>query len=301
MTSNDKNTIENSRSIAVVALGGGHGLARTLRAARLYADEITAVVSLGDDGGSSGELRAQYAVAPPGDIRRCLSALADLDSLLGRNLEHRVTSGSLEGHPVGNLLLAGLTMATDDFEASVAEVAELVGAVGKIFPATKVPVTLVAETDNGTVRSQVAIDDSSGICNLRYEPADPPVPSDVLQAIVEADQVVLGPGSFYTSVLASASVPAVRRALNETEAQRVLVANTSALPGESPPVVVATHLDALADHGLKIDVVLADERLDTSGVDSARILQSRLVESDGFSHDPQRLAEALTDAYLSAN
>ncbi len=300
MTSSARNKSTDIQSIAVVALGGGHGLARTLEATRLYASEITAVVSLGDDGGSSGTLREEYAVAPPGDIRRCLSALADHDSFLGQHLEHRVSDGSLDGHPVGNLLLAGLTLAADDFEAAVAEVADLVGAVGKIFPATKIPVTLVAESDQGTVSSQVAIDEAEGIHELRYLPPDPPVPSGVLNAISEADQVVLGPGSFFTSVLASASLPSVRRALGATEAQRVLVANISGSPDELLPVDISSHIDAMAEHGLKIDVVLADSAQDVSQITDTHVVQADLADRNGLSHDRDRLAQALRQVYLSA-
>jgi len=300
VTSTDNNEDLDVLDIAVVALGGGHGLANTLRAARLYAKGITAVVSLGDDGGSSGILREEYAIAPPGDIRRCLSALADRESFLGQHLEHRVVNGVLEGHPVGNLLLAGLTLASDDFEGAVAEVAGLVGAVGTIYPATTVPVTLVAETDQGTVSGQVAVDGAKSIYQLSYVPVDPPVPTGVLRAIAEADQVVLGPGSFFTSVLASASLPAVRQALAMTEAQRVLVANISGSPERVSPLDLSTHMDALAEHGLKIDVVLADSSLDIGKVGDVSVVQAELANSNGTSHDPKRLATVLAEVHLAS-
>ena len=279
---------------AVVALGGGHGLASTLQAARLYADEITAIVSLGDDGGSSGQLRSDYAVPPPGDVRRCLSALASDDSMLGAALEYRHREGVLEGHPLGNLLLTSLAIASGDFEESIAEVSQLIGSVGTIYPATTVPVTLIADADQGTISSQVKIESSTGIRNLRYQPSDPPVPDGALAAIDEADQVIVGPGSFFTSVLAAASIPKIRRALRRTEAQKVFVANISGPTGPNTTPAIAAHIGALADYDLKIDVVIVEESTDTSHLTSVELARFSLASEDCWSHDPQRLAHALS-------
>ncbi|MBW3615554.1 MAG: uridine diphosphate-N-acetylglucosamine-binding protein YvcK, partial [Actinobacteria bacterium] len=200
----------------VVALGGGHGTAVTLQAVRRYAGDIAAIVSVADDGGSSGRLRAVVGVPAPGYGRRCLSALAADDTLLARSLEHRFEGGPLHGHALGNLLLAGLTLASGDFVAAVEEVGRLVGAQGALVPATAHPVTLVADSDAGTLDGQVTIERATGICDLRFHPADPPAPSAAIDAIECSTQVVLGPGSLFTSVLATAVLPDLRDALART-------------------------------------------------------------------------------------
>lgn len=277
----------------VVALGGGHGLAATLRAARRYAGRLTGVVSVGDDGGSSGRLRAELGLPAPGDIRRCLSALAGDESLLARSLEHRFDAGPLEGHALGNLLLAGLTKASGDFSAAVAEVARLVGATGELFPATTTPVTLVADSDAGPLVGQVTIERASGIRDLRFDPPDPSAPPGAVEAITAADQVVIGPGSLFTSVLATTVVPAIREAVEGTTAQRVYVANVAMTVGEAFGFGLAEHLDAIAQHGVTVDVVLAPEgTTDVDGI-AVPVVTAPLAAADGWGHDPDRLGQAL--------
>jgi uncharacterized cofD-like protein len=277
----------------VVALGGGHGLAATLRAARCYAGTLTGVVSVGDDGGSSGRLRAELGVPAPGDVRRCLSAVAGADSLLARSLEHRFDGGPLHGHAVGNLLLAGLTVASGDFLAAVREVARLIDARGEILPATTRPVTLIADSDAGTLVGQVTIEHATGIRDLRFHPADPVPPPGVVEAIERADQVVLGPGSLYTSVLASAVVPLIRDALARTRARRVYVANVAVDKGLARGFGLAEHVEAIAKHGVGIDVVLAPEATPATGAVAVPVVTARLAAGDGWSHDPDLLAGAL--------
>jgi uncharacterized cofD-like protein len=277
-----------------VALGGGHGLAATLRAARTYAGSLTGVVSLGDNGGSSGRLRNEFGVAPPGDVRRCLSALATSDSLLARSLEHRFEGGTLHGHPIGNLLLIGLSMAAgDDLQRAIDEVGRLVGADGRIFPATEVPVTLIADSDQGTLAGQVTIERASGIRNLRFDPADPPVSEAAVSAVRAADQIVIGPGSLFTSVLATAVVPGIRGALQETQATRVFLANVANDKGEARGFGLAEHVEALLAHGVAIDVVVAA----AADVDGAEIpvpvVEADVAGLDGWSHDPDKLGPVL--------
>jgi uncharacterized cofD-like protein len=232
----------------VVAVGGGHGLSASLRAIRRYAGSVVAVVSVADDGGSSGRLRRDMPELPaPGDIRRCLSSLASAESPLGRALEHRFDTGELDGHAFGNLLLAALAEQLGSFGDAVDEVARHIGAVGRVLPATIGPVALEGLRDAGRsyadavegVLGQVAVQNTAGIHRLRLHPPDPESSPDVEKAILEADQVVLGPGSLFTSVLAAAIVPAVRSALQATSAQRVYVANlTPQVPetkGFTPP------------------------------------------------------------------
>ena len=281
----------------VVAIGGGHGLASTLRAARSYAGSITAIVSVADDGGSSGRLRAALPGMPaPGDLRRCLSALAADGSLLGAALEHRFDQGDLEGHALGNLLIAGLADQTQDFVAALDEVARLVGAVGRVLPAATEPVTLRAERVGvDPAVGQVAVQQAGGIERLRLEPPDPAVPGDAVAAIAQADQVVIGPGSLYTSVLAAAITPALRDAIAATEAQRVYVANLRPQVPETAGYDLAAHVAAIRDHGIVVDHVLAHGTDGTSNVSGVPTTVTRLVCDDGAVHDPKCLAAALLD------
>ncbi len=298
MTSTDRPDPQHSNATgrpgpSVVALGGGHGLAATLRAARSYAGELTGIVSIGDDGGSSGRLRSEIGVAPPGDVRRCLSALATVDSLLARSLEHRFVEGTLQGHPVGNLLLSGLAMVAGDLQSAIDEVGRLVGAAGRLFPATMVPVTLIADSDQGTLAGQVTIERATGIRNLRFDPADPPVSAAAVQAVRAADQVLIGPGSLFTSVLATAVVPAIGEALHQTSAQRVFIANVANDKAEARGFGLVEHLDALADHGVKIDAVIAPPGSLTGGGLAGRVKEVDVADSDGWSHAPAKLGPAL--------
>lgn len=280
---------------AVVALGGGHGLAASLRAARTYAGSLAGIVSVGDDGGSSGRLRNELRVAPPGDVRRCLSALATDDSLLARSLEHRFDEGTLRGHPIGNLLLTGLAMAADDLQEAIDEVGRLVGAAGRIFPASRVPVTLIADSDGGTLAGQVTIERATGIRNLRFDPAEPPASPEAIEAVRTADQILIGPGSLFTSVLATAVVPGIRAALNETSAQRVFVANVANEKGDARGFGLAEHLDALADHHVPIDVVVTGPATTTDRPLAVTVVRAEVAADDGWSHDPARLGAVLAD------
>jgi uncharacterized cofD-like protein len=283
---------------AVVALGGGHGLAASLRAARTYAGSLTGIVSVGDDGGSSGRLRAEFNVAPPGDVRRCISALATDEALISQALEYRFTRGVLHGHPIGNLLLAGLTMMSGDFQAAIDELCRLVGAAGSIFPATTVPVILLADSDQGTLVGQVTIERATGIRNLRFDPVDPPVAKCASEAVRLADQVVVGPGSLYTSVLAAAVVPGIRQALQQSSGQRVFVANVANEKGMARGFGLAEHVVALADHGVEIDVVLVDSGTPPTEVNGPRLVRADLADADGWGHDPAKLGKALHEVFL---
>ncbi len=283
---------------SVVAIGGGHGLASSLRAARAYASDIVGIVSVGDDGGSSGRLRRELGLPAPGDLRRCLSALADDDSLLAASLEHRFDRGPLEGHPVGNLLIAGLASASGDFSAAIEEVARLVNAAGSIYPATVDAVTLLADSDAGPLRGQVTLERATGIRNLRFDPPDPSAPRAAVEAILRADQVVIGPGSLFTSVLAAAVVPEIRAALLHTRAQRVFVANVANDKAEARGFDLPEHVEALSLHGVSLDAVIAVpgthrvteiERV----APGAEVVMSEVAGVDGWGHDPDRLGTEL--------
>jgi uncharacterized cofD-like protein len=281
---------------AVVALGGGHGLAATLRAARTYAGSVTGIVSVGDDGGSSGRLRTELGIAAPGDIRRCISALARDDSLLCRSLEYRFDDGALTGHPIGNLLLTGMAKAGGDFQQAIEELCRLVDADGSLFPATSVPIRLIADADEGTITGQVTIERATNIRNLRFDPANPPVDEAASKAVASADQVVVGPGSLFTSVLACAVVPELQRALASTTAQRVYVANVANEKGIERGFGLAEHLAALAQHGVEIDLVIADAASPRAVIENWPVIWADVAAADGWGHDPAKLGAALAAA-----
>ena len=277
----------------VVALGGGHGLAASLRAVRRYAADITAIVSVADDGGSSGRLREAFGIAAPGDLRRCLVALADDGSVWARVFEHRFDSGELEGHPVGNLVIAGLASALGDFNLALDEAGRLLGAVGRVLPATSVPVVLKAEAADGPVEGQVRVSATSRISGVGLVPPDAAPPPEVLRAIAGADQVVVGPGSLFTSVLAVVAVPAIRQALESTRARTVYVANLRPQVPETDGFDVAAHVAALVSHGFHPDVVLRDPTALPLGDVDVDWVDAPLAADDGVGHDPARLAAAL--------
>ena len=281
----------------VVAVGGGHGTAVTLRAARRYAGDVTAIVSVADDGGSSGRLREQLDVVALGDLRKCLVALADDRSVLARALEHRFgETGELAGHALGNLVLAGLVDATGDLVAGVDAAAALLGATGRVLPATTEKVTLKAEADWGEVEGQVAVAATGRIRRVSLVPGGSSPPAEATEALLGADQVVIGPGSLYTSILAAVGVPGVADTLGRCRAQKVYVCNLYPQIPETEGYDVAAHVAALREHGVEVDVVLWDSaagltagHLDRPAVDRA------LAGPNGLVHDPARLALALAD------
>ena len=279
----------------VVAIGGGHGLAVTLRAALGYAGTITAVVSVADNGGSSGRLRATLGIPAPGDLRRCIGALAPEGSALAGALEHRFESGELSGHAFGNLLIAALTATSGDFVTGVGEAARCVGSRGVVLPATSGPVELLADGPGGAVVGQVAITQASAVRRVALEPSDAPSPPAVAAAILAADQVVLGPGSLFTSVLAAAVVPGVLGALRATRAQRVYVANLREQLPETAGFDVAAHLFALAAHDVPVDVVVADESaLEVGDLDPAvELVVGRVARPGAGLHDSALLGRVL--------
>jgi len=285
----------------VVAIGGGHGLAATLQAVRRYAGDICAIVSVADDGGSSGRLREAMGIPPPGDIRRCLVALSDEDSLLAAAFEHRFDAGELQGHALGNLVIAGLAAASGDFEAALAEAGRLLGARGRVVPATRQAVVLKAVVrsatgdEPGSVEGQVAVSTAGGIAGVSLVPPDPEPPAAALQALATADQVVLGPGSLFTSVLAVVAVPAIRQALATTPGRKIYVCNLRPQVPETEGYDVAAHVEALRGHGLEVDVVLCHPGALPLGSPGVECVERTLARPDGSAHDPVALASALSD------
>jgi uncharacterized cofD-like protein len=277
----------------VVGIGGGHGLAITLRAAHRYADHVTAIVTVADDGGSSGRLRASTGLPAMGDLRRCLTALADPEDSWARSLERRFHGGDLDGHPLGNLVLTALAEELGDLSAAVAAVGAQLGLQATVLPATDVPVTLVADAEAGPVVGQVAVQASPGIKRVALEPADPPPAAGVVAAIGGAEQIVIGPGSLFTSVLAALAVPAVRAAVGRSSGQRVYVCNLRTQPPETEGYDVAAHVAALRDHDVDIDVVLCHPGALPTGELDAEVVELPLVRGSAGAHDPDLLGSAL--------
>jgi uncharacterized cofD-like protein len=288
------------RGPRVVVVGGGHGSAVALRAVRRFTDRVTAVVSVADDGGSSGRLREALDVVALGDLRKCLVALADPDSLLARAFEHRFEGGELSGHALGNLVLAGLCQATGGaLTEAVQAAACLVGAHGHVVPATTEQVVLKAELATGQVAGQVAVSNAGRIAKVSLVPADAAASPEAVEAIGEAHLVVIGPGSLYTSVLAAAIVPGVAEALRATSARRVYICNLLPQVPETQGYNVADHVLALGRHGIDVDLVVYDSSrgMIPGGVGIPSVERS-LVGDEGSTHDPARLAEVLRDVVV---
>lgn len=307
------------RSVDVVALGGGHGLAASLQALRRVTPHVTAVVGVSDDGGSSGRLREEFGIVPPGDLRMALAALCGDDtwgSTWARVLQHRFSSsGELDGHSLGNLLITALWEETDNLVEGLDWVARLLDAKGKVLPLCIEPLEIYADvlTASGEldqVRGQVQVATTQHqIQSIGLEPKNPQVCEQAVAAVRNADVVVLGPGSWYTSVLTHFQVPQMSQALHETTATRVLVINLRPQSGETEGYSAASYLEVLAKSypDFRVDVVLADvdhlgpdpeqnadplrELAEASG---ARLVLAPLAKADGPSdqHDPTLLASA---------
>ena len=295
----------------VVALGGGYGLSTTLRAARRYASAVTGIVSVADDGGSSGRLREAFGIPAPGDLRRCLVALAGShDSVWAKAFEKRFDAAELQGHPLGNIVIAGLATSTGDFSAAIDEALRLLEAVGRVFPATVGPVSLAATfrryggtkerpfSVEGKVQGEVAVGETYGLTSVAVVPAHPMVPMAALDAIMEADQVLIGPGSLFTSVLAVAAIPQIRDALAEAKGERIYISNLSEQHPETTGYSMSDHISALANHGVVIDAVLHDPaRLPLGEGKCPEVVTASLADSSGRLHVSELLAEALMDLW----
>jgi uncharacterized cofD-like protein len=310
----------------VVALGGGHGLAASLAALRHLTDQLTAIVTVADDGGSSGKLRRELGVLPPGDLRMALSALCD-DTEWGQLwrdvLQHRFASaGGLHDHAMGNLLIVTLWELLDDTVAGLDWVGRLLGAQGRVLPMAAVPLDIEAavlgiDPDDPdaitTVRGQVAVATTPGrVTGVRLMPQDPPACPEALAAIREADWVVLGPGSWFTSVLPHLLVPQVAQALRETSARICVTLNLGQQEGETDGFSPEAHLEVLSAHApdLRVDVVLTDERAvqqphslgSVAQAMGGQLLVRNVAQPDGSArHDPLLLAAAFRDLFAGVS
>jgi len=248
------------RGPRVAAIGGGTGLPVLLRGLKEYTGNTTAIVTVGDDGGSSGRLRGELGILPPGDIRNCLLALADTEPLMEEVFAHRFDRGSLAGHTVGNLLLGGLSEVTGDFVKAIEAASRVLAVRGRVLPSTVESVTLIADMDDGTeVRGETAIAAAGKrIQRLRLQPAAPAALPQAVAALADADVVIIGPGSLYTSILPNLLLPEILAALRHSRALRVFVVNVMTQPGETDSYTAADHLAALQAHIGRpgVDVVL---------------------------------------------
>jgi uncharacterized cofD-like protein len=304
-------------SPSVVALGGGHGLFASLSALRRVTDRLTAIVTVADDGGSSGRLRRELGVLPPGDLRMALAALCGDDewgSTWSEVVQHRFLSqGELHGHAVGNLLIVALWERLGDTVAGLDWVGRLLGAHGRVLPMASVPLDIAAEVELdgqvSTVRGQVACALTPGrVQAISLVPEDPPACPEAVQAVLDADWVIFGPGSWFTSVLPHLKVPELAEALHSTRARRLVALNLAPQAGETDGFSPQKHLEVLRQHApdLEIDVVLADtgvaddqEELEKAAAElGGRLVVASVADEDGSPrHDAQRLASVLDEIF----
>lgn len=281
----------------VVAIGGGHGLAVTLRAVQPWAGHVTAVVSTADDGGSTGRLRESWDVPALGDVRRCLTALADPDDVWTRVLERRFDAGELAGHAVGNLVLLALTEELGDLQSACDEVARgfrIDRRRARVVPVTDDAVVLHGRTASGeVVRGQVAVAETEGLREVWVDPACTAASLVAVEAIRAADLILLGPGSLYTSVLAAAVVGDLRKALADVSVRVVYLANLRADGKETSGYDVSDHVAALQRHGIQPDLVVTQRGGLPLGATEVEVLEADVADERGSLHDPGRLGTVL--------
>ena len=304
------------RGPRIVAIGGGTGLSVLLRGLKLHTDNLTAIVTVGDDGGSSGRLRRELGVLPPGDFRNCIVALSESEPLLADLFQYRFDQGGgLQGHSFGNLFIVAMANVTDSFEEALRESSKVLAVHGQVVPATVANVRLSARLKDGTTvhgESNIA-EHGGGIDYLSIEPANAEVYGPAAEAILKADMVVIGPGSLYTSILPNLRVRGIVEALEESPAAKVYVCNIATQSGETDSYGVADHLEALQSHTFPsvVDYVIAnDETPELAGLSEnpvlpddrplahATLVRAALTDRQHpLRHDPELLAKTLRDLY----
>ena len=316
------------RGPKITAIGGGTGLSTMLRGLKKYTQNLTAVVTVADDGGGSGMLRRDIGMPPPGDIRHCMESLANVEPIMERLLTYRFQEGSLAGQSFGNLILAALNGVTGSFEEAVAQMSQVLAITGRILPVTSADVQLEAVFENGarvvgeSKISSFKKEQDCRIAHVALLPERPAALPAALQAIREADLILMGPGSLYTSVIPNLLVEGVVEAICRSEALKIYVCNIMTQEGETEGYTAADHVDALLSHGAPglVDLCLANSAPVRPGLvekyreeDAAPILVDREriramgleleeypVASEGGDyarHDPDRLAAAVLDVY----
>ena len=316
------------RGPKITAIGGGTGLSTMLRGLKKYTKNLTAVVTVADDGGGSGVLRRDIGMPPPGDIRHCMESLANVEPIMERLLTYRFQEGSLAGQSFGNLILAALNGVTGSFEEAVAQMSQVLAITGRILPVTSADMQLEAVFENGarvvgeSKISSFKKEQDCRIAHVALLPERPAALPAALQAIREADLILMGPGSLYTSVIPNLLVEGVVEAICRSEALKIYVCNIMTQEGETEGYTAADHVDALLSHGAPglVDLCLANSAPVRPGLvekyreeDAAPILVDREriramgleleeypVASEGGDyarHDPDRLAAAVLDVY----
>ena len=316
------------RGPKITAIGGGTGLSTMLRGLKKYTKNLTAVVTVADAGGGSGVLRRDIGMPPPGDIRHCMESLANVEPIMERLLTYRFQEGSLAGQSFGNLILAALNGVTGSFEEAVAQMSQVLAITGRILPVTSADVQLEAVFENGarvvgeSKISSFKKEQDCRIAHVALLPERPAALPAALQAIREADLILMGPGSLYTSVIPNLLVEGVVEAICRSEALKIYVCNIMTQEGETEGYTAADHVDALLSHGAPglVDLCLANSAPVRPGLvekyreeDAAPILVDREriramgleleeypVASEGGDyarHDPDRLAAAVLDVY----
>jgi uncharacterized cofD-like protein len=307
------------RGPKIVAIGGGTGLSTLLRGLKQYTGNLTAVVTVADDGGSSGRLREELGLPPPGDLRNCIAALADAEPLMTKLFQYRFNEGTgLEGHSFGNLFIAAMSSVTGNFEDAVRETSRVLAVRGQILPSTLTNVTLSALTDDhDTIHGESKITErGSKIQRVFIHPENALANPDAIRAILSADMVVIGPGSLYTSVLPNLLVEGINRAVEMTKAVKVYVCNVATQRGETDMFTVSDHCRALYDHveHSMFNYVVANSnivqdglpdawhaepvRVDGDRVSGAVVVLADVVsEENRYHHDTEKLAATLMDLY----
>jgi uncharacterized cofD-like protein len=305
------------RGPKIVAIGGGHGLATLLRGIKQYTKNITAVVTVADDGGSSGRLRESFGILPPGDIRNCLAALSNDEQMLTQLFQYRFSSkGELEGHSFGNLLITALAEITGSFESAVAESGKVLSVSGRVLPSTLHDVKLVADMQLPDVPIQVRVQGESRIPKMAgkvrriwLEPNDAPAYPPVIKAILNADMIIVGPGSLYTSLLPNLLVQDLIGAIRASRAVKIYVCNIVTQTGETETFSAHDHIDALEEHAgdRLFDVLLCNDNferplserdtwvsIDERTKSDSRAQFANLVDDNHpWRHDSIKLAETL--------
>lgn len=311
---------QRGRGPRIVTIGGGHGLATLLRGLKQYSRNITAVVTVADNGGSSGRLRRDLGILPPGDIRNCLAALSNDEALLSQLFQYRFPDGegSLDGHSFGNLFISALAEITGSFEEAVAESGRVLAVSGRVVPSTLHNVQLVADVvlpdsvNEVRVEGESQIPQSEGrIRRVWLEPSTPPAFPQAIQAILSADVIVIGPGSLYTSILPNLLVPDLAEAVRASRALKIFICNVATQPGETQGFNCGDHVRVIEDHvspGLvdivvsnhqceaklpeSIEWVLADSEMD----EDYNVYRADLVDTlHPWRHDSQKLAQVVID------
>jgi uncharacterized cofD-like protein len=310
------------RGPKIVAIGGGTGLSTLLRGLKEYTGNITAIVSIADDGGSSGRLQRELGVLPPGDIRKNIAALADAEPLMSRLFEYRFKEGEgLEGHSFGNLFIVAMTEVAGNFEEAVRETSRVLAVRGQILPATLSALTLCARTEDGAiVRGESAITEHGHVKEIFLDPPTVQANPDAIRAILQADLIVVGPGSLLTSVLPNVMVEGIRRAMEVSTALKIYVCNVATQHGETDAFKVSDHFNTMKEHlkgsspfdfvlaNSNTDAVLPEEwhsepvKIDSTTLDGARVIRGDVVAVENrYRHDSKKLADALIRLYYERN